>query len=210
MSLTVSFSSEIFIVDDSAETRDALSMIFVAEGYQVTAFRDVASFIAAARARTPACVLLGDCMAEKSALEVLTELDAGNYPARIIILSSRGDVHTVVEAIKAGAYDFVKTGRGKDAIVARVRNAIGRSPDRSQRYSDGDDPLPRYFPGCERLTPRERDVLREIMTGASSKEVARNFGISPRTIEVHRAQILQKLGARNSVDLTRIVFGNSA
>jgi len=53
-------------------------------------------------------------------------------------------------------------------------------------------------------------VLREIMTGASSKEVARNFGISPRTIEVHRAQILQKLGARNSVDLTRIVFGNSA
>jgi two-component system response regulator FixJ len=200
------FSNEIFIVDDDEAVCNSLSMVFTVEGYQVTPFRDGTSFISSARTRAPACVLLDVYMPVKTGLDILKELDAWNYPAPIFIMSGGGDIPTAVEAIKHGAYDFLEKQLGTDAIVARVCQGIDSWGPRRNRESGGGEPPSQSFPGCDRLTPRERDVLSQITAAASSKEAAKTLGISPRTVEIHRLHIMQKLGAKNSVDLIRIVL----
>jgi two-component system response regulator FixJ len=199
-------SNEIFIVDDDAATRESLSLVFTIEGYQVKTFADGRSFLTAARRRPPACVLLDYVMPGKSGLDILQELDARSYPAPIFIMSGYGDIATAVEAIREGACDFLQKGLATDALIARVREVIDEWHARRAPGLDGDKPLSQSFPGCDQLTPRERDVLGEIMAGATSKEAGRKFSLSPRTIENHRVQILQKLGAKNTVDLARIVL----
>jgi FixJ family two-component response regulator len=206
MSLIGISSNEIFIVDDDAAVCDSLSMVFTLEGYRVTTFSDGMSFIATARIRSPACVLLDVYMPGKSGLDILKELDARNYPAPIFIMSGRGDFPTVVEAIKGGAYDFIEKRLDADAIVARVRATIDGSARQRQQDGNGGEPLSQSFLGCDRLTPRERDVLSQITAAASNKEAAKNLGISRRTVEIHRVHIMQKLGAKNAVDLIRIVL----
>ena len=206
MSLITNSSDEVFIVDDDVWVRDALSIMLAREGYRVTNFRDAASFIAAARIRVPACVLLDVHMPGKSGLDILKELDATNYPAPILMMSGRGDIPTAVAAIKDGACGFVEKGMDADTIVARVRESIDGWTHQQQRNGNGGEPLSLSFPGCNRLTPRERDVLSQITAAASNKEAANNLGISQRTVEVHRIHIMQKLAAKNTADLIRIVL----
>ncbi len=204
MSLVGMSSKEIFIVDDDVAVCSSLSMAFTLEGYRVTTFMDGMSFVAVARNRSPACVLLDVYLPGKSGLDILKELDAGNYPAPIFIMSASGDIPMAVEAIKNGAFDFIQKRLDANAIVARVRETIDVWA--RQRQPDACDPLSRSFPGRDRLTPRERDVLTQITAAASNKEAARNLGISRRTVEIHRVHIMQKLGAKNTADLVRIVL----
>jgi FixJ family two-component response regulator len=158
------------------------------------------------------CVILDVHIPGKSGLDILKELNAQDYSAPIFIMSGQGDIPMAVDAIKSGALDFIeKPFRGSD-VVTRVQEAIDAY---ARRRRDG-DPAGRtavYFPGREPLTRRERDVLGQIVSGASSKEAGRQLGISFRTIEVHRANIMEKLGAKNVADLIRIVLsegrGNS-
>ena len=120
------------------------------------------------------------------------------------MLSGHGDIPTAVNAIKNGAVDFLEKPFEAATVVRRVRAAIEH---RARHESAGRlDVRIRVFVGLERLTRREVDVLNEIMGGSSNKEAGRSFGISPRTIEVHRARIMEKLGARNAADLVRIVL----
>jgi two-component system, LuxR family, response regulator FixJ len=204
MSLIGSASNEIFIVDDDDAVCDLLAMVFTAEGYQVTNFRDGTSFIPVAQTRVPACVLLDVYMPVKSGIDILKEL--ANYPAPIFIMSGSGDIPTAVQAVKTGAVDFLEKRLGTDALVARVREALDRQPHRQHRAANGHALLSQSFPGCDRLTRREYEVLSQIVSGASSKEAAKILGISQRTIEVHRLRIMHKLGAKNAVDLALIVL----
>jgi len=197
-------SNEILIVDDDAALCGSLAMAFTLEGYRVTTFRDGRSFVDAARTRKPACVLLDVCTPGKSGLDILKEVDAGTYGAPIFIMSASGDIPMAVEAIKNGAFDFIQKRLDANAIVARVRETIDVWA--RQRQPNAFDPLSRSFPGRDRLTPRERDVLTQITAAASNKEAARNLGISRRTVEIHRVHIMQKLGAKNTADLVRIVL----
>jgi FixJ family two-component response regulator len=198
-------SNEIFIVDDDPDVLDMLFIVFTRAGYQATTFTDGMAFVRAARVRTPTCVLLDICMPGPSGLDILTELDARNYAAPVFILSSKGDVPSVVEAIKNGAFDFIEKRLDAEAIVARVRDSVN-SWVRGREHCNISENSLLSFPGCDRLTPREREVLSQITAAASNKEAARNLGISPRTIEIHRGHIMQKLSAKNSVDLIRIVL----
>jgi FixJ family two-component response regulator len=196
---------ELFVVDDDIFVRDALSAIFTAAGYQVTRFAEGESFLAAARAATPACVLLDVNMPGRSGLDVLRELDAHRYGAPIFIISAEGDIPMAVDAIRNGAFDFIEKPFDPDVVVTRVGEAID-AWSRRDTYNGGLDMRSLRIPGGERLTPRERDVLAQIAGGASNKEAGRQLGISPRTIEVHRARIMDKLGARNAAHLVRIVL----
>jgi FixJ family two-component response regulator len=187
---------EIFIVDDDPAVRKALWVTFSIEGYEVSAFADGGSFLLAARQRVPACVVLDIYMPGRSGLEVLGDLKAHSYPAPIFIISAYGDIPTAVDAIKNGAFDFVEKPFDPDEFVERVREAIAARAKRRKDHNEFRD----------LLTPREYDVLEQIASGASNKEAGQRLGISWRTIEVHRARIMEKLGAKNSADLVRIVL----
>jgi len=206
MALQILSTSELFIVDDDAATRDTLSAVFGLAGYRVSVFADAGTFLAAARVGRPAGVLLDLHLPDKSGLAVLKELNAQHYPAPIFIISGDADVASAVEAVKSGAFDYILKPFDTRRIVARVSDAIAGFARRNQPVNDGNG-IVFEFPGRARLTPREREVLAQIAGGASNKEAGRRLGISPRTVEVHRARIMEKIGARNAADLVRIVLG---
>jgi two-component system, LuxR family, response regulator FixJ len=194
--------SEIFIVDDDPLVDTALTMALNSEGFNVVNFIEGESFLSAARARTPDCVVIDTYLPGGSGLEVLKRLDAQHYPAPILVMSRRHDIPTAVDAMRSGAQDFIEKPFDPAAVAARIRSAI----DAWQQDHSEDSLLARMFPGHERLTARERDVLERIASGASNKEAGRELGISPRTVEVHRARIMDKLAAKNAADLMRIVL----
>jgi len=196
---------EIFIVDDDPAVRDALSVVLTLENYHVTSFADGGGFLAAARTRTPSCIILDIHMPGRSGLDILKDLNAQHYSAPILIISGQGDIPMAVDAVKNGALDFIEKPFDADTVVTRVREAI-EATERRRVNAGAPDGLAASFPGRELLTPREREVLAQIASGASNKEAGRLLGISPRTIEVHRARIMEKLGAKNAADLVRIVL----
>jgi FixJ family two-component response regulator len=196
---------EIFVVDDDPAVRDTLSMVLSAGGYEVICFADGAALLSVARSRTPACILLDVHIPGKSGLDILKELHGEDYPAPIFMISGQGDIAMAVSAIKNGALDFIeKPFRGSE-MVGRLNEAIDAYA-RRKAASAGSNIQTLHFPGREPLTRREREVLEQFTRGASNKEAGRHLGISPRTIEDHRANIMKKLGARNAADLVRIVM----
>lgn len=191
----------VFIVDDDPAVRDALMIVFELEGYQVSGFDTGEAFLAAAQSNVPSCVILDVHMPGRSGIDILTQLNAEHYAAPIFIISGQGDIPMAVAAIKNGAHDFIEKPFDSDTVLERVSDAIAaRANIRDQ------DEEKTVFPGHELLTPRESEVLLQITKGASNKEAGRLLGISPRTIEVHRARIMEKLGAKNAADLVRIVL----
>jgi FixJ family two-component response regulator len=208
MSMSNPASKEIFIVDDDPLVLNALSIVLSREGYEVTGFGEGGSFLAAAKSRTPTCIILDVQMPGQSGLDILRELNAQQYAAPIFIISGVGDIPMAVEAIKNGALDFIQKPFDASTVVTRVREAVEAWARRAQR-GEG---VSKTFPGHDLLTARERDVLGQIASGSSNKQAGRELGISPRTIEVHRARIMEKLGAKNAADLVRIVLseGRSA
>jgi FixJ family two-component response regulator len=205
MSQQIGATAELFIVDDDDMVRDALSVVFAGEGYQVSGFNEGNSFLAAARMRTPACILLDVHMPGRSGIDILKELDAEHFGAPIFVISAQRDIPLAVDAIKHGAFDFIEKPFAAEAVVARVRAAV--EGWKTPRANGGmADPRARKFSGQDRLTIREGEVLAHIAGGASNKETGRQLSISPRTVEVHRSRIMVKLGARNAADLVRIVL----
>jgi FixJ family two-component response regulator len=195
---------EVFIVDDDPVVHEALSAAFQRNGFRVTSFSDGNAFLAAAIQMEPACVLLDVSMPVVSGLDVLKKLVARHYPSPIVMLSGKRDVPIVVEAIKNGALDFIEKPFDADAVVTRVREALTVwTPERGGAGAG----VARRIAAFDTLTARERIVLAEIATGVSNKHIGRNLGISRRTVEVHRAHIMEKLGAKNAVDLMRLVLG---
>jgi two-component system response regulator FixJ len=195
---------EVFVVDDDPMVRDVLSEVFAQAGYQAVSFVDGASFVAAARERIPACVILDIYMPGRSGLDILRDIDAPNYPAPIFVASGRGDIPSAVEAIKNGAFDFIEKRLDAATLVTRVGEAIQARA--ALRNGNGSQALSAAFPGAELLTRREHEVLALIAASSTNKEAAQELGISQRTVEIHRAHIMHKLGAKNSVDLARKVM----
>jgi len=198
-------SEIVYVVDDDASVRDALSVMLTLEGFQVFGFADGDSLLAAVRQHQPDCVILDVHMPGRSGLDILKELHQRQNAVPLFIISGQGDIPMAVDAIKNGALDFIeKPFRGSE-IVARLDEAIGAYA-RRQKQASGSNVATLHFPGREPLTRREREVLEQFTSGASNKEAGRTLGISPRTIEDHRANIMKKLGAKNAADLVRIVM----
>ncbi len=197
-------NNEVFIVDDDPLISDLLKLAFTSSGYRVTSFGDGEAFIAAARHRAPACIILDVCLPGRSGLDLLKDIDAPNYGAPIIVMSGRASIPMAVDAIKNGAFDIIEKPFSPETLVARVRHVT--EAWKRRRTETHAAALPAEFPGRNRLTQRELEVLGEIITGGTNKEVGSQLGISPRTIEAHRSHIMMKLGARNTADLVRIAL----
>jgi len=200
--------SEIFVLEDDRGVREMLSILLTKAGYEVVCFADSKAFLAVARTRIPACILLDIFVPGKSGLELLEELQGEKYPAPVIMLSGHGDVAMAVSAMKLGALDFIEKPFHNGELLARVTGAIEFHAERQgQKEPSALGSL--YLPGAEPLSKRERQVLEQYMSGASTKEVARALGISPRTVDDHRSRIITKFRARSYADLVRIVMSAS-
>jgi len=199
---------EIFVMDEDAAMRENLSLALRQEGYDVVCFADGAALLSQARVRTPACIFIEVRNPDQSGLDVLRKLRAEDYPAPIFIMSGHGDIPMAVDAIKNGALDFIEKPFRSSDIIARVKAAISESLPRRNADSRSKI-LSLHLPGSEPLTRRERDVLERLATGMSNKEAAHQLGLSSRTVEGHRANIMKKIGVKNATQLIRRVFSHS-
>ncbi len=196
-------SAVVFIVDDDESVRDALSLLLRIEGYLPRAFGDAGAFLDAVRQQQPCCIILDLNLPDEPGLRVLRQLAAIRTPSPpVVVISGHGDIATAVAAMKFGAVDFLEKPFAANAMIARVRDAVAVYRRAREVHIEGLTD----FAGRHLLTCRERDVLLQVARGASNKEAGRRLGISPRTVEVHRARIMDKLGARNTADLMRIVL----
>ena len=195
----MSEQKSISIVDDDPAIRDALSVVLNMEGYAVNTYSSGEEFLSVAEREVPSCVILDVHMPGRSGVDILSGLKASNYPAPIFIISGQGDIPTAVSAVKKGAFDFIEKPFDAESVIERVAEAIETSLHGSNKNL-------KSFPGSTLLTPREWDVVKQIADGASNKEAGRALGISSRTVEVHRARVMEKLGVRNAAELVRLVL----
>jgi FixJ family two-component response regulator len=200
---------EIFVIDDDPNVREILALALELDGFRASGFEDGAAFLSALRLRTPDCILLDVGLPGQSGLDILKELHRTDVSAPILMISGRGDIPTAIDAIRHGALDFIEKPFDVTTIVSRVRNVVESWAGRRPAQADLLAGRLVSFPGRDLLTPREHEVLAKIATGDSNKEAGRALGISPRTVEVHRARIMDKLGAKNTADLMRIVLSES-
>ncbi|WP_404406240.1 response regulator transcription factor [Pelagibacterium halotolerans] len=193
----------IHVVDNDANTCEALTLLFRLEGFQTAVSLDMTDFLGRFEERKPDVVVLNAIMDGASALPVLEEVKALRTGVPVFVISDTSDVGMTVEAMRLGASDVFVKPIDTDRFVRAVRETLRRDVHIGA-VRDGQREV--EIRGFTQLTPREREVLQLITNGQSNKEAGRELGISPRTIEVHRARVMEKLGARNTADLIRIVL----
>lgn len=193
----------VHIVDGDANTCEALSVLFRLEGFQTVFSVDLPAFMAEFDRRRPDVVVLNLKVHNEDTLPTLRRIKAARAGIPVFMLSAGGDLDSVVAAMKYGAADVVPKPIDSERLVRAVRDALRRDVHIGA-VQGGRRPV--EVRGFNQLTPREREVLQLITNGQSNKEAGRELGISPRTIEVHRARVMEKLGARNTADLMRIVL----
>lgn len=193
----------VHIVDPDPNACDALGVLFRLEGFQTTTSRDSKGFFSSCEHRKPDIVVLNLETDDGNGLEVLARTKAMRTGAPVFAISSRENVNAAVGAMKAGATDVITKPIDTERFVRAVRDALRRDVHLGA-VQGGRRPV--EIRGFNQLTPREREVLQLITNGQSNKEAGRDLEISPRTVEVHRARVMEKLGARNTADLMRIVL----
>ena len=194
------------LIDDDAGVLDALGYYLARQSIRTSTFQAAKEFLEALDRREQFDCIVSDVrMPGMTGLDLVKQLNERGYPGPVILITGHGDVDMAVGAIKNGAFDFIEKPFNAETLVTRVRDAIAATARVKAPTSSG---LAARFPGRDLLTPREYQVLELIANGASNKEAGRQLGISPRTIEVHRSRIMEKLGAKNTVDLVHIVLSD--
>lgn len=191
------------IVDPDPGTCDGLSVLFQLDGYEVRASENVKGFLSSYDLDGGDIVILNLQISGDSGIEVLRRFKQSSRQIPVIMMSDTADVEAAVLAVKAGASHVVVKPISADVLLRRVHEVLHRS---NVLITTAGRPGMEAISGFHQLTPREREVLQLITDGQSNKEAGRYLGISPRTIEVHRARVMEKLGARNTADLMRIVL----
>jgi two-component system response regulator FixJ len=187
----------VHLVDDDEDVRRALAFLLGTAGLAVKVYESPASFLAAFRGG-PGNVILSDVrMPDMDGLELLRRLREKRNPCPVVIMTGHADVPMAVEAMKLGAVDFIEKPFGDDVLLSVLERALARQAD----GGTGAD-----IKRLDSLSERERDVLRGLLDGQPNKKIAYNLGISPRTVEVHRANLMTKTGAASLSELVRMAL----
>jgi two-component system, LuxR family, response regulator FixJ len=199
MSDTAPEAVRIYLVDDEPDVTRGLSWLLESVDLKAEAHQQAESFLASLAQHTgPACAVLDLRMPGLSGIELMERLVARRPDVPIVVLSAHGDVPSAVRAMKLGAFDFLQKPFNPQAFLECINRARGCAVERHvsfQKRRDYDDSL-------SRLSAREREVLELMIDGGSSKEIGRKLEISPKTVDVHRANILRKLEVANARELT--------
>ncbi|ODT50371.1 MAG: hypothetical protein BGO80_03840 [Devosia sp. 63-57] len=194
----------IHIVDPDARICEALSVLFRLEGFQTTFSLDAAHFVASLERLRPDVAIINLSVGEQSGLDLLHRVRSLKVGTPVIMLASPSDIGLAVSAMKMGARDvFVRPIDG-ELLVNSVCNELRKDVHIVPAVAGGDVTV--EVKGFKKLTPREREVMQCVVNGRSNKQAGKELGISPRTVEVHRAHVMEKLGARNTADLMRIAL----
>lgn len=194
----------VYVIDDDAAMRDSLEFLLGATGFHVTLFESAQNFLDDLAGVEAGCVLTDIRMPGIDGIELLRQLQSGSAPQKmpVIVMTGHGDVPLAVEAMKLGALDFLEKPFEDDRLIAMIKAALIQGKDSSKRESLAADFLARI----DTLSPRERQVMEGLVAGLSNKLIARDYNISPRTVEVYRANVMTKMQASNISELVRIVM----
>lgn len=186
----------VYVVDDDASIRYSLGMLLEADGYFVKTYKSGEDFLAAVDCDGTGCVILDLCMPGMGGLEVQAELCRRDSRLPIIFLSGVGDIPTTVDAIKAGAEDFLTKPTDSEVLLGKVRALVDKARHHQAVNREGDELRARL----NELTDRERQILGMAISGQSSKGIAQVLGLSQRTVENHRLRINKKLQTGNLLE----------
>lgn len=187
----------VFIVDDDASVRDSLALFLSLRGYATAVFACAEDFLGAIASHWRGVVIADIRMQGMSGLEMQSVLATHPAPLPVIIITGHGDVAAARQAFKANALDFLEKPFDEDRLVQAIDKALEGCHL---------DPPAGSRPVASTLSARERQVLRLVVDGKDNRAVGEELGISPRTVEVHKARVMSKLGARNLAELMRIVI----
>jgi two-component system, LuxR family, response regulator FixJ len=191
----------VFVVDDDDAVRDSLSLLLETSGHRVRAFASAQNLLDALTPEARGCIIADVRMPGMDGLELQERLAARRIGLPVIIMTGHGDVPIAVRAMKAGAVDFIEKPFAEEPLLETVRLALVQS-ERDRRRSGE----PSAEERLAQLTTREREVLEAMVAGHPNKVIAHLLQISPRTVEIHRARVMEKTGARSLSHLVRLAL----
>lgn len=192
----------IHLVDDDDAVRRSAGFMLRTSGFEVHAYASGVEFLAEVKKVEPGCILLDVRMPEMDGLEVQAELNARGVTMPVIVLTGHGDITTAITAMKGGASNFIEKPFEKEVLLQAIEAAFARLAQGAPAAAIAHDARVRI----NALTQREQDVLRGLVSGKPNKVIAYDLGISPRTVEVYRANLMGKLGVRSLSEALRIAF----
>jgi two-component system, LuxR family, response regulator FixJ len=193
----------VYVVDDDKAVRDSLSVLLESKGYMVRNFASAPEFLAAASSLPLGCLIVDILMPEMDGLELGERLCALSLDFPMIVITGHADVPLAVQAMKAGAGDFIEKPFAAEPLLdslEQARSRLGPSP------GERDPATAAAAARLALLSPREREVLEGLLDGLSNKSIAYDLAISPRTVEIHRARVMDKMGARSLSELVRLAL----
>lgn len=192
----------VFIVDDDASMRDSLALMLGLLGYRTASFESAEAFLASYQERWAGCVVADLKLPGRSGLDLQLELGQRGSRLPFVIITAHGDVSSARAAFQAEAVDFLEKPFDEAQLRTAIEKGLQRERGRLERAAADREEASKLA----RLTPRERSVLELVGKGLHAKEIASALAISPRTVEVHKAHIMDKLGARNVAELVRFAL----
>jgi FixJ family two-component response regulator len=192
----------VYVVDDDAAMRDSLSLMLGLQGYRTACFDSAETFLSAYRKEWTGCVVADLKLPGKSGLALQTELRGRGSCLPVVIITAHGDIASARAAFKSDAVDFLEKPFEEEDLLRAIEKALQQELERIQRGAADSDEATKLAA----LTHREREVLALVGKGLHAKEIGRALTISPRTVEVHKASLMTKLGARSAVELVRFAL----
>jgi len=193
-------AAQVFVIDDDAAMRDSLDFLLAAAGFAVETFESAADFLAVLPEVETGCVVTDVRMPGIDGIELLKRLKQEKASLAVVVMTGHGDVALAVEAMKAGAVDFVEKPFDDERLIGTVRAALAET----LRRGDAEAVASPIVARVASLSPRERQVMEGLVAGLSNKAIAREYEISPRTVEVYRANVMTKMQAANLSELVRL------
>ncbi|HYA26312.1 MAG TPA: response regulator transcription factor [Terriglobales bacterium] len=190
----------VFVVDDDAAVRDAIKDLLESVGIRVETFASGREFLARERAQAPSCLILDVRLPGTSGLDFQRELAAAHIEIPIIFITGHGDIPMTVQAMKAGAVDFLTKPFRDQELLDAIHRAVAGDRDKRAQNAEVAELRHRY----EELTPREREVMVLVTQGLLNKQIAAELGASETTVKIHRGQVMRKMGAESLPDLVRM------